>query len=163
MSTIYCTDCPAKLTYEAVKPTKCPKCGVVFANAFKGAVASTSPSARAVVDEIIDEPRPRYPKSQSSTVAKPRFRNGEWVAPIMGRMNDETPPPVTEQRGPHDDEDDDEDEYIDPRAKRRLKQELIATLNPDDIHVNDEDERPPTFADLYNAADARKAREGGGQ
>jgi len=148
MSNHYCPFCGSKATYEAVKPTNCPKCKKPFEAAFKGAVAAPTP-----VQPDPDDDLP-LPPTRSAVVAKPRYRHGEVVPPVPTRTTEATVVPL---RGP-DEEADDEDEYVDPRARRRLARELAASIDPSTIHIDDEDEGTVTFGQLYNNPDATAAR-----
>jgi hypothetical protein len=155
MPNYFCTFCPAKIQYEATKPTKCPKCGKSFASAFKVAAPVTPAVAVAQVapEEDDDVPiSPRSRKSHSTTQAKPRYRGGEYLPPIMGVASS------SPSSGPGDEGEDDDEEDVDPRMRRRLARELAASINPEDIHVSDDDEKPLRFEDMYNAPDARQRR-----
>lgn len=165
MPTYFCTFCPAKIAYEAVKPTKCPKCGKSFASAFKVATPPAQPASTVAAQTPEDEDDlPVVPvrsrQSYSTTQAKPRYRNGEYVPPVGGV----TPKTAVPHAGPGDEgeDDDEDDEVVDPRMKRRLARELAASLNPDDIFVSDEDEKPLRFEDIYNAPDATQSRAASG-
>ena len=174
MPSYYCSasGCGFKVQYEAVKPTHCPKCKHAYASAFVAAIKVTRATMvpvnqfapiQPLPNDDLEDTTPRNPlrnRPASTTVAKPRFRHGQELPPIMGTL-----PPVgvlTAAAGPGtDDDDDDDDEYVDPRMRRRLARELAATIDPDTIHVDDEDEHPTTFATIWNDPKAAAAREKG--
>lgn len=173
MPSYYCTSdsCGLKNEYLGSRPARCSRCNQLFDAPFKAVTATITPAPGATVASVIeDDDAPimgtRRPRTQANTVtAKPRYRNGQLVPPVKGVMTSTQSDP-TPLDGPDLDDDDngepEEDDVIDIRAKRKLARELAATLNPDDIYVDDDDEKPMKFADIWNDPDAQRKRESGG-
>ncbi len=150
MPTCFCphSACAAKIPYDAVKPTVCPRCKKAFADAFR---AAPPPARAAVRDDDLDDP----PLTRSSlqnrhragitTVAKPRARHGkDLMANVMN-----PPPPDAPDTAPIGEE---EDDTYDPRAAHRLARELAANIDPATIIVEDQDEGVVRFADIMEQA-----------
>ncbi len=129
MPSVYCPQsaCGSKITYEAVKPTVCPRCKKSFASAFapKG-VAKPKPAvtrARVEPDEV------------DANVMTPYDPNA--VAPIRARMEDT---------------DDDDDQYTDPNEARQIADQLAASINVDIMTDDLGDDAIFSFGDLMNGA-----------
>jgi len=144
MSTKFCPHCAAKVTYEVTSPKVCPKCEKPFSAAFKTTVASTPryepPAAESALDaEDYDAPR----SSRLSRPTTAQLKPGQRKLATYARSEPVTSPEPA--LGP-DEEGDDDGEYIDPRQKNALRRQLIASIDPADIHVGDDDDKPVTFA-----------------
>lgn len=154
----YCphTACAARIPYEAIKPTRCPQCGKLFADAFKVKVQATVVEPEAIEPEPIDEPV-RLTRSaiearrhQSRTKLKPRPAHGH-VSP--------TPEPEEAGIDPIEDVDPGEgDGYIDEGVVHRRARELAASIDPSTISVSmddDPDERI-SFGTLWEQGKASR-------
>ncbi len=150
--------CAAKVAYDAVKPTRCPRCSKLFADAFRVAVPQTAPISRAaVVEADLSDDQPITRKLAKAAVAKvgPRLQR-DTPAPISRIMN--APPDlVTEAVFPDDGLDDIEEEDADPRAIRRRARELAASIDPSTITIGDQDEGVFKFDSFW--AEGQSARE----
>lgn len=157
MPTCFCphSACAAKIPYDAVKPTICPRCKQAFADAFRAVapVAPPLPTRAAVRDDPDDQPLTRSALSNRhragiTTVAKPRAHRGEDPELMANVMN---PPPPDEPDAPVF-ADDPEDDTYDPRAAHRLARELAANIDPSTILIEDQDEGTVRFGDLVAQA-----------
>ncbi len=164
MPNVYCPrpECSAKASYDVTKPTKCPKCGRAFADAFK-TVAAPAPvqQTRATVEE---EPFDERPTSRSAlAAARAKHASTTRVVPRTGRPQ---PAEVTHLMNPPADlppavaalEDDPEDENVDPREVRRRARELAATIDTSTIVINDQDDGVFKFSDMWAAGAASREK-----
>lgn len=136
----FCPHCAAKLTYEAVKPTRCPRCDKLFADAFR--VTTPPPPTPEPVD---DEPETR-PLTKSALLAA-RQRPRAQVKPRPGQVAQDEPvfPP------------DDDEPDLDQRAVRRRARELAAAIDPASIIVADQDEGVFRFEQFVREAKVAQA------
>lgn len=154
MPTLYCprSECAAKVAYEAIKPTVCPRCNKPFAAAFKVA-ASTAPVV--VATSLVRVPRP---------VAVPVVKAAaKWK---VARLRREPAKPfavdaeIDAQYGVEDtvDAGGDDGPIYRPEVAA-LAQELAASIDPSTISIGDNDEGVFRFSDMWR--EGTTARESG--
>ncbi len=152
----YCphSACAAKIPYEAVKPTTCPKCRKTFASAFTSTPPAVPAPARAAVQDDPDE----RPLTKSALLAA-RRAGGALARPRptpRGEVTHLMNAPAAQAVFP-DDGADDEDDTLDPREVRRQARELAATIDTSTIKIADQDEGTFSFKDMW--AEGASARE----
>ncbi len=162
---VFCphTGCGCKASYDAVKPTTCPRCNRAFAAAFKAPSAPTPIARAAVVDDPDDRPLTRSAltarqRAGITTQVKPRRGRGADPEAMANVMN---APEVLPDDLPAALEGDVEDETVNPREVRRLARELAAGIDPSTIIVADQDEGVFRFADMVAEAKANGGKQPG--
>lgn len=147
-------ECAARVPYEAIKPTVCPRCNKPFAAAFKVA-ASTAPV-------VVATSPARAPRPVAAPVVKAAAK---WK---VARLRREPAKPfavdaeIDAQHGVEDtgDTGSDDGPVYQPEVAA-LAQELAASIDPATISIGDNDEGVFRFADMWREGTA--ARESGAQ
>lgn len=153
----YCpySNCAAKIPYETVKPSKCPRCNRAFADAFK-VVTETKPTVSRVTTATVEEESdaPRLTRSEllkvrasrsSGTKVKPRLKRYVEEEEVSHVMN---PPAPQEENNPVFDD----DHSYDEREARELARELAASIDPSTIIIQDQDDKVVRFGQLVEEA-----------
>lgn len=161
MLNCYCPSCGAKVAYEAIKPTKCPKCDKSFASAFKVVAVAPLPISQTAATFEDDTAAPSLLTASILKARNAKVKRSP--RPIVLEEEDETvshimnaPPGLVVE----DDTEDfgDEVEDVGRGAVRRRARELVATINPDAIKINSNwgGEGAENFKTYWDAgADAR--------
>lgn len=166
MLTLFCpfSSCAARVPYEAIKPTKCPQCGKLFADAFRVVTPTTAAYAPRPVVVLDDDPP--APSVMRQTLLKARAAKRVSTRAVVATDDD---PEIkshimnagdvpTDVSLPIETFDDEEPERAPHMVSRRAR-ELLATIDPASIVVADQDEGVERFETYWNAGAA--ARESG--
>lgn len=154
MQYCYCPHegCAAKVPYEAIKPTKCPRCNRTFASAFAPTAPVPAPISRAAVVEDDDTPtrpltRSALAKARASVASTTRVKphRGPQPSRIMNAPAEFVPPDLP-------DDGEEEDEYVDEQTISRRARELAASIDPSTIVIADSDEGVFKFAQFEQEA-----------
>jgi hypothetical protein len=144
----YCASagCGAKIAYEAIKPSVCPKCRkpikdpmAILAQATAAAVAAPASTEQIEDDEAPIQPIARSLKSRPvSELRKPQRPQRVYASEDQG----------PDEPDDDDDGEDDGSESYDPRTTKRIARELAASIDPDSFRiVGDGDGERVTFGD----------------
>ncbi len=131
--------CGAVATYEAIKPSVCPRCQRRYADAFKVTTAS-APAAPIERDDTplrAPAPRPRVATPEPVREMTPYAVGGKAprakhpaARPVIPELVEAT---------------DDDEPLYDQHESRRLARELVASIDPADIVVADNDDQVVRF------------------
>ena len=148
MPIIYCpnNDCASEVKYTGAKPTICPKCKKPFSSAFKDTSVAqiiVPPKAVAVAHPTV-KPKKKRPASLAS-----RFQDEDKEPIPMSPIEMDVPIEVQLIEDDTEDENYDGGE-ADPDAISATASQILASLDPNDVIVNNESEgwgvripRPP--------------------
>lgn len=142
MAIHYCPHCAKKITYEALKPKTCPACEKNIAAAFKPALPVVPAKTATVVMTEAAQPSSSLTrlqeqrKARAAVVVKQRTTRARQYYDADGNPVDMSEVDRSEVS----------DDSIDRMEKERLKNELIASIDPSKVLIcADEDEKPVTF------------------
>lgn len=166
----YCSSCAAKITYEAVKPASCPKCGkpIKDASAMLAQVASTVPaSIRVPCAPAINPPNPPIIDAYHDNGAPlddPPFRQparSERSTPVVRK--ERRTARTTAKLYAGEEEGDralgGDGEYYDRNEARRLAREWAAAFEGDGISLGDlKVHETTTFGALWKAGEAEREK-----